>query len=315
MSSAVGLLINTRSSRNPGMSSQLLDVARRHDSVRPYVLDGVDELPRAVADMASTGVDTVVLGGGDGTTQAALTETFNGRRFDNDPRFVALPCGMTNVIAADCGLQGSPLSSLDNFLWRRKRGEISAFERPLMSVRLTPKHPPTFGFFLGAGHFYTAVKFSREKVQAVGARRSFALRLSVTAYVVKTALFDRGEKAPVVAEWIKDDGSSVRAPTALLMMTTLHKLTGGIYPFWTTGAAPLRLTTIKHPPQKLLSAMMPVLSGKGASWLGDAGYASWSEDVVQVKLSEPFVYDGEIFHPHPEEPLTIDTTQRACFLR
>lgn len=315
MSSAVGLIINTRSSRNPALSSQLLDVASRHDSVRPYVLDGVDDLPGAVADMARTGVDTVVVGGGDGTTQAALTETFNGRRFDHDPRFVALPCGMTNVIAADCGLQGSPLLSLDNFLWRRTRGEVNALERPLMAVRLTAKHLPTFGFFLGAGHFYTAVDFSREKVQSIGARRSFALRLSVGAYVLKTALFDRGEEAPVVAKWTKDDGGSESTPLALLMMTTLHKLTGGIYPFWATGSAPLRITTIVHPPQKLLSAAMPVLSGRGASWLGDAGYASWSQDLVQVKLSAPFVFDGEVYHPHPDEPLTIDTMRRACFLR
>ncbi len=315
MSSAIGLIINTRSNRNATTFPQLLDVAKRHNSVRPYVLDGIADLPKAVADMARSGVDTVVLGGGDGTMQATLTETFNTRRFDQDPRFVALPCGMTNVIAADCGLQGSPMASLDNFLWRRSRGEVHSVERSMMAVRLSPKHLPTFGFFLGAGHFYTAVKFSREKVQPTGARRSFALQLSVGAYILNVLLKARHDKAPVTADWHDENDQIVRKDHTILMMTTLHRLADGIYPFWGDHSSPLRMTAIDHPPRKMLAATLPVLRGKGSKWLANAGYLSWSEDVVRIKLSDPFVYDGEIFHPHPDEPLTIDTARRACFLR
>ena len=134
--SAVGLIINERSSRVRSILGDLLHVAKQFPNVRPAVLNGVEGLDRALSEMNRANVSTVMMAGGDGTIQAAFTDAINMRRFEHAPRYVAIPCGMTNVIAADCGLKGSPIDSLDQFLWRRRKGDVRQVRRSLMGLRI-----------------------------------------------------------------------------------------------------------------------------------------------------------------------------------
>ena len=120
--STVGLIINEKSNRSAFVLDDLLYVARRFSSVRTEVLDGVDGLENALIGMNDNHVDTLILAGAaTAPCRRQFTDTINNHRFDHSPRYVALPCGMTNVIANDCGLKGAPASSLDNFLWRREK--------------------------------------------------------------------------------------------------------------------------------------------------------------------------------------------------
>ena len=52
----------------------------------------------------------LVINGGDGTVQAALTELYHGGHFgDNPPPVAVLPNGKTNLIAHDLGADGDPI--------------------------------------------------------------------------------------------------------------------------------------------------------------------------------------------------------------
>ena len=134
--------------------------------------------------MARRSVDTLILSGGDGTMQAAITATINQGHFSSDPHYVALPGGTTNVIASDCGLtRGHPAQALDGFLWRWSRGETKTVSRPLIGVQLSEKQLPIYGFFLGAGDFHTAVNFTRQKIHSKGATQSLAVALSLAGYI------------------------------------------------------------------------------------------------------------------------------------
>ncbi|NJR20514.1 MAG: hypothetical protein HC777_02955, partial [Hyphomonadaceae bacterium] len=75
-------------------------------------------------------------------------------------RSLPLARRMTNVIAADCGLQGSPIDALDRFLFRRARGEVKRVRRPLMGVTIGDREP-VYGFFLGAGAYGVAAAAER----------------------------------------------------------------------------------------------------------------------------------------------------------
>ena len=51
----------------------------------------------------------LVINGGDGTVQSALTELYHGGHFEGTPPPVAvLPNGKTNLIALDLGAEGRP---------------------------------------------------------------------------------------------------------------------------------------------------------------------------------------------------------------
>ncbi|MFN0025293.1 MAG: diacylglycerol kinase family protein [Parvularculaceae bacterium] len=311
---AIGLIINERSSRVQSILGDILHVAKQFPSVRPSVLNGIDGLDRTLADFNRARVDTVVVAGGDGTIQAAVTDAINRRRFEHTPDYVAVPCGMTNVIAADCGLHGSPIDSLDRFLFRRTRGHVNRVRRPLMGMRIGNREP-VYGFFLGAGAFYTAVKFSRSEIQGKGAKRSLAMGLTIGGAILDAAFGEQPANAPLVAAITSEnaplDGPQ---PLTLALMTTLRTLVLGVYPFWGTEAGGLAVTTIGFPARKMLSAAPAALRGRSAPWFRDAGFESWRTNALEADFAGTVVFDGELFDIKAGERMTIETTHDAGFL-
>jgi hypothetical protein len=314
--SVAGLIINQKSSRSPSIMDDLLYVAKRFPGVRSIVLDGIEGLDRTLAELNRAKIDTLIVAGGDGTLQAAFTDSINMRRFEYSPDVVAVPCGMTNVIAADCGLQGAPGGSLDSFLWRRKRGDVRRVTRPLMGVRFGENSPAIYGFFLGAGAFHSAVKFSRNTVQTSGAKRSLALALSIGGYIAKAVFGEKPSEPPLLADMHSGDSAPYEGERELTiaMMTTLRRLVLGIYPFWGEGDDPLAITTIDFPSRKLLRAAPIVLRGRSAPWFSREGYQSWRTSGLEIGFEGPFVFDGEIYHVEPNQRMTIETTHNAGFL-
>lgn len=311
---AIGLIINERSSRVQSILGDLVHVAKQFPSVRAKVLNGIDGLDRTLADFNRARVETVIVAGGDGTIQAAVTDAINRRRFDHTPDYVAVPCGMTNVIAADCGLQGSPIESLDRFLFRRTRGEVRRVRRPLMGMRIGDREP-VYGFFLGAGAFYTAVKFSRAEIQSKGAKRSLAMGLTIGGAIVNAAFGEKPATAPLLAEIASENAPySGPQPLTMALMTTLKTLVLGVYPFWGAGEGGLAVTTIGFPARRMLAAAPAVLRGKASPWFRDAGYESWRTNGLEADFEGTVVFDGELFDIKAGERMSIETTHDAGFL-
>lgn len=312
--STASIIINSKSTRSALLADELLYVSKRHDDIRPYVLDQIEDLDSALDDIEKGDSNTLILAGGDGTMQATITSAINRRRFPIQPNYVALPCGMTNVIANDCGLQGPPATSLDNFLWRRGRGEINRVERPLIGMQLSERQAPIYGFFLGAGLFHTAVQFSRENVQKMGAKSSIAVALTTIGFVLKTAFGDNGKGAPLPAQLRDENGDLYDQEMSIIMMTTLNRLSAGIFPFWGEGDAPMNLMSIGYPRKKLIRAAFQIFRGQSSPWFDDAGYHSWKSDEFRMRFDGPVVFDGEIFHTNPDEDLIIKVSEKAAFL-
>lgn len=312
--SGVGLIINERSSRVRSILGDMLHVAKQFPNVHVSVLNGIDGLDRALADFNRAGADTLMVAGGDGTIQAALTDAINMRRFEHDPRYVAVPCGMTNVIAADCGLKGSPIDALDRFLWRRDQGNVRRQMRSVMGVRIGDR-PPVYGFFLGAGAFTTAVKFSRSEIQAKGAKRSLAMGLSIGGAIMNAAFGEKPNEAPLVAD-LRSMNSPFDGPQPMTMvlMTTLRKLVLGINPFWGEGSGALAVTTVGFPATNMLAAAPSVLRGRKQAWFSAAGYESWRTNALDAAFEGVIVFDGEFLTVGAGERVTIETAHDAEFL-
>lgn len=313
--SGVGLIINGRSNRVQSILGDLLHVARQFPHVRATVLDGVDGLDRTMMEMNRAGVDTVMMAGGDGTIQAAFTDAINMRRFEHTPHYVAVPCGMTNVIAADCGLKGSPVDAVDQFLWRRNKGAVNRQKRSLMGLSIGAGKPPVYGFFLGAGAFTTAVKFSRTEIQAKGARRSLAMGMTIAGAILNAAFGDKPAEAPLTAEF-RSMLSPFEGPQPMTMalMTTLRRLVLGVNPFWGEGSGALAVTTIGFPAERLLAAAPSVLRGRSQPWFDRAGYQSWRTNALEAEFDGTVVFDGEFFSVEKGERVTIETSHQADFL-
>ncbi len=313
--SSVGLIINERSSRVQSILDDLLHVARQFPNVRTCVLDGIEGLDRALAEMNKAHVDTVMMAGGDGTIQAAFTDAINMRRFEHTPHYVAVPCGMTNVIAADCGLKGSPVDAVDQFLWRRNKGDVKRQKRALMGVSIGASNAPVYGFFLGAGAFTTAVKYSRTEIQAKGAKRSLAMGLTIGGAVLNAAFGEKPADPPLIAN-LQSMHSPLSGPQPMTMalMTTLRRLVLGVNPFWGEGSGALAVTTIGYPAQRMIAAAPSVLRGRPEPWFDAAGYQSWRTTALEAEFEGTIVFDGEFFNVGKGDRVTIETTHDAEFL-
>lgn len=310
----VGLIINAKSNRSAATAETLLAVARRYPEVRAEVLDGVFGLADAFADLNAHKADTIILAGGDGTIQAALTDAINNNRFEHTPHYALLPCGMTNVIAHDCGLAGKPSESLEKFLKRRRSGDLSHARRSLLTV--SPEgEAPVHGFFLGAGGFHSAVEFSRERVQSKGAKRTLALVASVFSYMVKVAKDPKGTIEPIDFEIDVPGGPAFAGmPRTVLMTTTLTKLGAGMFPFWGEGAGAMATTMIDYPIRKMFAAAPAAMRSRSMPWFEEAGYRSWRSDAMNMRFDGPFVFDGEMFTAERTKPIMLGTAHVVDFL-
>ncbi|MEZ5891649.1 MAG: diacylglycerol kinase family protein [Parvularculaceae bacterium] len=264
----------------------------------------------ALDEIERGGANTLILAGGDGTMQAAITSSINRRRFVAQPNYVALPCGMTNVIANDCGLPGPPATSLDNFLWRRDHGQIRRVERPLIGMQLSERQDPIYGFFLGAGLFHTAVQFSRQNIQRIGAKRSLAVALSTVSFILKSALDSADGPAPLQAQIRDANGDLIDRDMSIILMTTLTKLSANIFPFWGEGEAPMNVMAIDYPRRRLLEAAFAVLRGRSEHWFPEAGFHSWKDNELRMRFDGPVVFDGEIYHAAPGDDLIFKVSEK-----
>src|SRR3546814_19490843 len=114
----VALLSNPRSTGNRSMLPEVRSFCAEHKDIFHYEVEHVDQIGTALKTIARVKPEVLVINGGDGTVQAALTElhhggNFGGPHYKNGPPPVAvLPTGQTNIIALDLGPSRDPLEAL-----------------------------------------------------------------------------------------------------------------------------------------------------------------------------------------------------------
>ncbi len=100
----------------------------------------------------------------------------------------------------------------------------------------------------------------------------------------------------------------------MIMITTLTRLSAGLFPFWGEGDAPMNILTADYPRRRLLEATFKVLRGNVPPWIGEAGYHSWKDNELRMRFDGPIVFDGEIYHSAPNEDVIIKASEKAAFL-
>ena len=103
-------------------------------------MEKADQVGTALETIARVRPKMLVINGGDGTVQAALTELYNGGHFiDGPPPVAVLPSGKTNLIALDLGARGDPIATLQQLIGLAR----SDTKKPLTSSAGWVAHQPT----------------------------------------------------------------------------------------------------------------------------------------------------------------------------
>ena len=314
----VGVLCNPHSGRNRRCLRQVREAARRLPNA--VYREAVDPIATAqgLQDLLAAGAELLVINGGDGTLQAALTYLLgpDGPK-GRPPRLMVIAGGTTNMSAADVGARKAPLQALHcigDWLAGTRSGPVRR-ERPVLRVA-GPGGAPVHGMFFGAGAIHTGVEYFHRRIAASRAGGALGPGLAFARMLFSVARPSQSWIKPTRLSLSVDEGGVQVGEYLLVLVSGLERLLLGSRPYWGIEPAPLHYTAIRHRPARLLRSLPFVLSGgRGVRPREKDGYFSRNISTLSLGLEGGFVLDGERFRVDADGgALRVSQAERVAFL-
>lgn len=317
----VALLSNPRSTGNLSMLPRMRSYCAAHSDVFHYEVESIEQIGEALRTIARVNPKVLVVNGGDGTVQAALTELYLGGHFDGSPPPVAvLPNGKTNLIALDLGAVGDPIAALARVIEIARTGiEEHVVVRELIALSDgTDGARPVLGMFLGGAGLADTILYCRNKIYPLGLPNSISHILTALAVLLTLILGIRTAFLPPAATPLKVSmmrQGQLQGRFSLLIVTTLHKLLLGSSTAGSATAGSLQMMVVEQRPIPLLRALFAGIFGRvGRDQMDGVHFERGDEIRIEGDRSS-VVLDGEIFQADPGRPIILKTTQPVPFLR
>jgi len=318
----VALLSNPRSTGNRALLPRVRSYCAAHPEIFHYEVESVEQIGKALRTIARVQPKVIVINGGDGTVQAALTELHQGGHFgDNPPPVAVLPNGKTNLIALDLGAHGDPLVALERVL-EMARGDMSQHVVVRELIALSGgRHgsTPVLGMFLGGAGLADSILYCRNTIYPLGLSNGLSHVLTVFAVILGMLSGIGGRflpplPRPVRVSMIRDGQLTGRF--CLLIVTTLERMLLGSKTEMAGGSVGrMKLMAVDQSPLALLRAMAAAAFGKlGRNAM--QGVHLDRGDMIRIEGDRSSVIlDGELFHAEVGRPIVLTSTAPVPFLR
>ena len=318
----VALLSNPTASGNRSLLPGIRAFCAAQPDVFHYEVERIDQIGTALRRIARVKPRVLVINGGDGTVQAALTEIHNGGHFGEEPPPVAvLPNGKTNLIAFDLGAQGDPLETLERVLAiARADLDRHIVERELIGLSDgTGKGRTVLGMFLGGAGLADIMLYCRHRIYPLGLPNGLSHFLAFLIAMVSVllglgnGLFPR-KPDPVEVSVIRQ--GRLHGRFAVLVVTTLERLIlHGAMPGGRGRAGALQLIAVERRPAAVLRVVFGSLFGRlGKARFGGVHLERGDEIRIEADRSS-VILDGEIFEASRARPIVLRRTGPVPFLR
>lgn len=328
----IGVLSNLRAGGGSKGASRVLEHLSRHPDIVHVETDAGHYVPGAIRELASAGVGVLVVNGGDGTLQRALTEVLCptspfGQAGRDLPLIAPLRSGRTNMTAYDIGSPRDPRVAIDRLVARAKAGRLqeSVVHRAALRMTLEEEGVDHWGTFFGVGVIYRGTLmthriFPKGKAQGVFGSTMVTAGLVARMLTGRPPAMPEGEENPLTIDRIRAvmDGEELEVGEGfqLLLATTLHRLIAGIRPFWGKGPGGIRFTAVRpgcfRRPQeltRLLRGRTPTRSAASSDL-----YVSRNLEKVDLTLDCGISLDGEMFDPRTGRQASLSADHRVRFL-
>ena len=318
----VALLSNPRSTGNRSLLPRVRGFCAEHRDIFHYEVEHVDQIGQALKTIARVKPKVLVINGGDGTVQAALTELYSGGHFgDKPPPVAVLPNGKTNLIALDLGAAGDPIAALERVLELARTDLVPHIvSRELIALTHgTAAARPVLGMFLGGAGLADSILFCRHKVYPLGLPNGFAHVLTALAAIIALVLGIRAaflppRPTPVKVSVLKRGEHHGRF--SLLMVTTLHRLLlGGQVRSEGQGTGALQLIVVERSPLALLRGMTAAVRGRLGRNLTPGVHLEYGDEIRIEGDHSSVILDGELFEANLDRPIVLKPTAPVNFLR
>jgi diacylglycerol kinase family enzyme len=325
---SVALLSNPKSTGNQSMLPEVRAFCARHKDIFHYEVEAVDQIADALRTIARVRPKVLVINGGDGTVQAALTELYHGGHFgDSPPPVAVLPNGKTNLIAHDLGAVGDPIEALGRVLDLVRTDMVPHIvSRELIEltgggrgIGAEGSAAPVLGMFLGGAGLADTILYCRHKIYPLGLPNWAAHGLTFLLGLVSVLVGRRSRLLP--AEWAPLKVSVTRSGEmqgkfALIMVTTLERLllNGNM-----SGGAPragaMQLLVIERNLFSILIALLAAVRGRLGLHRIHGVHLSRGDEIRIHGHRSNVILDGEMFEANDDRPIVLRPTAPVPFLR
>ncbi len=262
--------------------------------------------------------DLLVINGGDGSVQRALTALLAGCPAERLPRVACLPGGTTNMTAFDLNRHRGFADCLQT-LRAVTAGSAAAdpIARPVVQVRPSAGETLRCGLFFGMGTIVQGIEYFHARVRPAGGRHELgagvALARALLGIVRRQPPFSDPLPVTVDAPALLTGGCR-RVNVRLLLATTLDRLFLGIRPYWGSGPGALKATLVESESRRFLASMPQLLRGRpGAHMSPEHGYYSERLDTLTLQFHGSYTLDGELF-PSAGDTMAVFASQPVRFV-
>jgi len=318
----IALLSNPKSTGNLAQLPRIRAYCADHPDIFHYEVEHAHQVGEALKTIARVRPKVLVINGGDGTVQAALTEIYNGGHFADcpPPPVAVLPSGKTNLIALDLGASGDPIAALERLI-AIAQGDIAPYvvERELIALRGGGNADrPVIGMFLGGAGLADTMLYCRNKIYPLGLPNGLAHVLTALALLAKLFLRVKASFLPPdprpLDVSLLETGSMISGRFSLLAVTTLEKLLlsgelGG------KRQGVLKLLAVEEQPMSLIRGFAASLAGKlGRSKVRGVHFEEANEITIEGESSN-LILDGETFLAERGRPINLRPALPLSFVK
>ena len=316
----IALLSNPRSTGNIAQLPRIREFCAEHPDVFHYEVEHAHQIGDAMRTIARVQPKLLVINGGDGTVQAALTELHNGGHFEGAaPPVAVLPSGKTNLIAMDLGIQGDPVRSLEKLI-DLARSDLSSnlVARELIALSYGEKgEKPVIGMFLGGAGLADIMLYCRDRIYPLGLPNGLSHVITAFAVVLRQVIGLKSKFLPPDPQplrvSVRKDGA-ISGKFALLAVTTLEKLllSGEL---GSGGGGPLKFVAVEQRAGSLLSAFFASLGGRLGRTKLTGVHVEEADEISIEGDSSDVILDGETFRAESGRPIFLRPAAPLSFVR
>ena len=312
----VGVLSNPRSGGNKRGGKGIRDVLAKWPDVMQRDAFTQEGVAKALVDFSQSGVELVVVNGGDGTVQAALTSIGNNEIYSTPPLLALLCAGTTSMLARDVGIKGSPSAALPRVLeWAAATNTSQTVQtRPVLQVQRSSQQPSLFGMFFGAGAICQGIKIFHHRDNPMGWRGEMMPAFTMLRLLLAILCKDHEKVPPFLTRTSLNGRPAEQRADLLVLVSTLERLFLGMRPYWGKEDGPLRYTAVGVEPKRLPRVLISLFRSRKSRHATPAnGYFSHNVQAVQLDMEGDFTLDGELYSGGGG-PVTITSAGTAMFL-
>jgi diacylglycerol kinase (ATP) len=223
----IGMLNNSLSGGNrKGLQKIRKTAAAMLPEILQREVQTPDDVAESLGEFARREVTIIIVNGGDGTVQAALTTIFNKKFFETSPVLAVLPsAGTTSMIAGDVGLKGFRISALQRLCrWSyAKNNTANIIQGPVLRVQVPSEKEPVYGMFFGTAGIYQASLFCNQKIHARGVRGEKAAGAALARFLLAVLLRDHKVISAVPIATRLNQNPAEQQKYLLLFVTSLRR--------------------------------------------------------------------------------------------